>query len=96
MFISKRKKFEPQSEAFDPLQAVRGNAGTDRLTRSNMHDLLLVAAGGVKAKIQMTLGPPMSSITYSGTSITAPTGWRTNHLMIRSTSTSRLRVMGNA
>lgn len=29
VFISKRKKFEPQSEAFDPLQAVRGNAGTD-------------------------------------------------------------------
>lgn len=29
VFISKRKKFEPQQESFDPLEAIRGNAGTE-------------------------------------------------------------------
>lgn len=46
VFISKRKKFEPQEESFDPLEAIRGNAGTDPFDNIRVCTIYLLSQPG--------------------------------------------------
>lgn len=46
VFISKRRKFEPQSGVFDPADAIRGDAGTDPFDTINVCTIYLLSQAG--------------------------------------------------
>jgi len=46
VFISKRKKFVPQAEGFDPFQAVRGNGGTDPFDEIHVCTIYFLSQAG--------------------------------------------------
>jgi len=46
VFISKRRRFEPQAEGFDPLEAIRGNDGTDPFDKIHVCTIYFLSQAG--------------------------------------------------